>query len=138
MIFENFYQNSMSKIVILDDSEDLLDILKYFLTERGYEVETASSRNELISLIKSFSPDLMIVDIFLNDDDGREICKQLRKLEVSKYLCILIFSASPKAIGNYKEYGADGFIDKPFGLSEIIEKIEATLDTCKEYSFQQQ
>lgn len=128
----------MSKIIILDDSEDLLDILKYFLQEKGYEVETASNRNELLSLIKSFSPDLLIVDIFLSDDDGREICKELRKLSVTNYLCILIFSASPKAIGDYKDYGADGFIDKPFGLNEIIEKIEATLDTCKEYQFHQQ
>ncbi len=123
----------MSKIVIVDDSLDLLDILKYFLEEKGYEVEIATKKNELVSLVESFSPDLILLDIFLEGADGREICKELRNKEETKYLCILIFSASPKAIGNYKEYGADGYIEKPFGLTEIIDKIESTLETCKEY-----
>ncbi len=48
----------MSKIVIVDDSIDLLEVMKFFLEEKGYEVETASRHQNLISLIKSFSPDL--------------------------------------------------------------------------------
>jgi DNA-binding response OmpR family regulator len=44
-----------------------------------------------------------------------------------------MFSASPKALANYAEYGADGFIEKPFGLTEIINKIEASLEKCKDY-----
>lgn len=123
----------MSKIVVVDDSKDLLEILKFFLEEKGYEVETGNKKRELISLIKSFSPDLIILDIFLEGEDGREICRELRRHKETKYMCILMFSASPKAIGNYKEYGADGFIEKPFGLTEIIKKIEATMETCKNY-----
>ena len=123
----------MSKIIIVDDSVDLLDILKFFLVEKGFDVETATSRQHLISLAKSFSPDLIILDIFLEGEDGREVCRELRRRKETKYVCILMFSASPKAIGNYKEYGADGFIEKPFGLKEIIDKIEATLEHCKDY-----
>ena len=123
----------MSKIVIVDDSIDLLDVLKYFLIEKGYEVETATRQADLRSLIKTFSPDLIILDIYLEGEDGREICRELRKQKENKYICILIFSASPKAIGKYKEYGADGYIEKPFGLNEIIDKIEATLAICKDY-----
>lgn len=123
----------MSKIIIVDDSKDLLDILKFFLEEKGYEVEAASQKTELLALTKSFSPDLIILDIFLEGEDGREICKELRKHKDTKYMCILMFSASPKAIGNYKEYGADGYIEKPFGLHEIIDTIEATLEHCKDF-----
>ena len=123
----------MSKIVIVDDSRDLLEVLEFFLEEKGYEVETATKQADLIDIIKSFSPDLIILDIYLQGEDGREICKKLRKQESAKYLCILMFSASTKALINYKEYGADGFIEKPFGLNEIVEKIEATLETCKDY-----
>lgn len=123
----------MSKIVIVDDSPDLLEVLKFFLEEKGYEVETVTRQNDLIPLIKSFSPDLIILDIYLQGEDGREICKKLRKQEETKYLCILMFSASPKALINYKEYGADGYIEKPFGLNEIVDKIEHTLEECKDY-----
>lgn len=123
----------MSKIVIVDDSADLLEVLRYFLIEKGYEVETVSTEQDLRVLIKSFSPDLIILDIYLQGEDGREICKKLRSHDETKYLCILMFSASGKALSNYKEYGADGYIEKPFGLIEITDKIEATLQTCKNY-----
>jgi DNA-binding response OmpR family regulator len=123
----------MSKIVIVDDSHDLLDVLQYFLEEKGYDVKTATKEQDLISLVRSFSPDLIILDIYLQAEDGREICKELRKHEETKYLCILMFSASSKALTNYKEYGADGYLEKPFGLNEIVNKIEATLETCKDY-----
>jgi DNA-binding response OmpR family regulator len=123
----------MSKIVIVDDSRDLLEVLKYFLEEKGYEVETVLNKQELVEAIRSYSPDLIILDIYLQGEDGREICKELRLQEETKYLCILMFSASTKALINYKDYGADGYIEKPFGLNEIVEKIEATLETCRDY-----
>jgi len=127
----------MSKIVVVDDSVDLLEILKYFLEERGYEVEAVSSKQNLIPIIKSFSPDLIILDIYLQGEDGREICKELRSKEETKYLCILFFSAYTKALSNYKEFGADGVIEKPFGLNDIVDKIEVTLKVCKDYHPQQ-
>ena len=123
----------MNKIIIVDDSRDLLDVLRYFLEEKGYEVETATKERDLKLLITSFSPDLILLDIYLEGEDGREICKELRKQEETKYLCILMFSASAKELGNYKEYGADGYIEKPFGLNEIVDKIESTLKSSKDY-----
>ena len=123
----------MSKIVIVDDSGDLLDVLKYFLEEKGYEVETTTKENDLISLTRSFSPDLIILDIFLQGEDGREICKVLRRNMETKYVCILMFSASSRALADYKEYGADGSLEKPFSLGEILNKIESTLEACKHY-----
>ena len=123
----------MSKILIVDDSADLLEVLKFFLEEKGYIVETVSNKSDLLPLTESFSPDLIILDIYLAGEDGREICKELRSRKGTRYLCILIFSASAPALEEYKEYGADGFIEKPFGLNDIIEKIESCLETCKDY-----
>lgn len=123
----------MSKILILDDSIDLLEILKYFLEQKEYEVEIVNRQEDLLPTIKSFSPDLIIIDVWLQGDDGREICKELRNNVETKYLCILLFSASAKNLKNFKECGANGFIEKPFGLNEIVTKIEATLEECKDY-----
>ena len=123
----------MSKIVIVDDSRDLLEVLKFFLEEKGFEVEIVTRKQALIEVISSYSPDLIILDIYLQGEDGREICKELRRQQATRYLCILMFSASTKALINYKEYGADGYIEKPFGLNEIVKKIETTLESCKDY-----
>jgi len=127
----------MNKIVLVDDSIDLLEVLKFFLEEKGYEVKTASQEHELKSIIKSFSSDLIILDIYLRGEDGREICKELRRHEETKYLCVLMFSASTPALANYKQYGADGYIKKSFGLNEVVDKIESTQEECKDY-YQQQ
>lgn len=121
----------MSKIIIVDDSADLLEVMKFFLEEKGFEVVTATQKKSLVSLIKSFSPDLIILDIYLQEEDGREICKELRRHQETKHLCILMFSASKPTL-DFKEYGADGYIQKPFGLDEIVAKIESILEICKD------
>ena len=123
----------MSKILIVDDSQDLLDALQYFLTCKGYQVKCIETAENILPVIQSFSPDLVILDIYLQEADGREVCKKLRRLLETKYLCILMFSASGKDVKRYYEYGADGYIEKPFGLTELTEKIEATLEHCKDH-----
>jgi DNA-binding response OmpR family regulator len=126
----------MSKILIVDDSTDLHEALQFFLTEKGYEVKCIASAKNLVSIVKEFLPDLIFLDIYLQGEDGREICKKLRTLVETKYLCIILFSVSDKDAKLYKEFGADGYLEKPFGLNEMIEKIEDTLQYCKkQYSY---
>jgi DNA-binding response OmpR family regulator len=122
----------MSKILIVDDSTDILDAMQYFLEEKGYAVKCISKGDELLPAIYSFLPDLIILDIFLHGEDGRDICRKLRSSVATKYLCILLFSASGKDVRDYKEYGADGFLEKPFGLNQLIETVEATLRHCND------
>jgi DNA-binding response OmpR family regulator len=123
----------MNKIVLVDDSKELLEVLQFFLEGKGYEVYSVTGGEELLPVIRSFSPDLVILDIFLRGEDGRDICKKLRQQDETKYICVLLFSASSNALANYKEYGADGYLEKPFGLKEITQKIQSTLETCKDY-----
>lgn len=123
----------MSKILIVDDSKEILEIMQYFLEMKGYEVKCISKADDLLPSIHSFLPDLIILDIFLHGEDGREICRNLRKSVETKYLCIILFSASGNDAKKYKEYGADDYLEKPFGLVELINKIESGLEHCKNY-----
>lgn len=125
----------MSRILIVDDSIDLLEAMEIILIQKGFEVQTISRWHNIHSHIINFDPDLIILDIFLAGKDGREICKELRNTVVSKYLCIMMFSASSKALEDYESYGADDFLEKPFGIKNLIEKIETLLNNCKEKSF---
>ncbi len=121
----------MKKLLIVDDSTDLLDAMEIILLQKGYAVKTLSGCDNIYKEVIDFDPDLVILDIFLAGKDGREICKELRNSIVSKYLCIMVFSASPKALENYETFGADGFLEKPFGINSLIEKIETVLRSCK-------
>jgi DNA-binding response OmpR family regulator len=124
----------MSKLLIVDDSADLLEAMEIILTQKGYIVKTLSQNHNLYKEIEDFNPDLLIIDIFLSGKDGREMCKELRKTIGNRYLCIIIFSASPKALEDYISIGADDYLEKPFGINNLVEKIESVLSGCKEKS----
>ena len=125
----------MRKLLIVDDSEDLLEVLEYFLVKKGYHVTTLSHAGKVIETVKAVQPDLIILDVFIGGKDGREVCRLLRANILTKYLCIMLFSASPEAIKSFDQYGADGCIEKPFALTDIIEKIEGVFDKCKGYKY---
>lgn len=119
----------MSRLLIVDDSDDLLELMKYFFEKNGYVITTLNEPQQIHNVISKFHPDLLILDIFLPGGDGREICKQLKATGKNKDLLILVFSASPKSLENYKAYYADGFIEKPFELKDLDTKIKTILNS---------
>ena len=113
----------MIKLLIVDDSADLLSALKMFLEKKGFTVNTTSDHRLLKDQIRQLNPDLLLMDIFLSGQDGRELCRKLREDKKAQPLCIMLFSASQEALKNYKHYGADGCIQKPFNLKDLIDQI---------------
>jgi DNA-binding response OmpR family regulator len=125
----------MKKLLIVDDSIELLDALKIFLEKKNYLVKGITNHKEIFDVIKVYEPDLVMLDIFLSGGDGREVCQKLRDNYDTKYLCVMMFSASPEALKEHKIYGADGCIEKPFTLNKMIEAIETVLESCKDYVY---
>jgi len=117
----------MSKLLIVDDSTELLEVMKNILERNGYTVKTLIRADDIYREISEFQPDLLILDIYLAGEDGREICKELRKNIETKHLRVLVFSASPKTLEDYKSYYADDFMEKPFDLKNLVEKIKSVL-----------
>lgn len=122
----------MSRLLIVDDSVDLLEAMKFFLERKGYTVMTISNNQNIYQVVNEFNPDLILLDVFIHGKDSRVLCKELRRHIETKYLCIMLFSSSPTALENHSEHGADGIIVKPFGLVNLVERIEAILDGCKD------
>ncbi len=118
----------MKKLLIVDDSVDLLDVLKFFLKREGYHVKTLVCGNNICREIQEYKPDLLILDIFLENADGREICKSLRKNIETRHLGILVFSASPVTLSNYQSYYADDYLEKPFELGDFLKKVQSMLE----------
>ncbi len=116
----------MKKILLVEDDKGIVNSLFLLLTKEGYKVETAYSGIEALEKFKSFSPDLILLDLLLPEKDGWEVCKEIRK--VSNVPIIMLTAKDQeldKVIG--LKLGADDYITKPFGAKELLARIEAVL-----------
>jgi Response regulator containing a CheY-like receiver domain and an HTH DNA-binding domain len=123
----------MRKLLIVDDSADLRDAMQRLLSFYDFIVHTATDSKTLVDQLELFKPDIIIIDVLLNGEDGRQICKDIRENPLNKEITILLFSASPKHLVNFQEYEADGVIEKPFGIKELIENIETAIQNRMKY-----
>lgn len=115
----------MSTILIIDDEKDLVSLLTKKLQSKGYEVLTALDGKTGIQLAKK-QPDLIILDIMMPEVDGFEVCRSIR----DEVICPIIFlSAKQSETAKIKAFnlGGDDYISKPFGLRELIARIDANL-----------
>ena len=118
----------MSRILIVDDDKDLLEVLKSMLTRKGFEVEVDVNWEEGFSKIDRFQPQLIILDVFLAGIDGLDICRQLKSRIQTREIPIMIFSAYPRVTEQIiYEYGADDFIAKPFEVNDLVVKLHSVL-----------
>lgn len=113
----------MKKILIVDDDKGILEALHLILESEGYFVKTATSGKETFRSLNSFQPDLILLDVLLSGEDGRTICKKIKKTKALSKTPVLMMSAHLSAKESSIDMGADGFLAKPFGISELLEKI---------------
>lgn len=112
------------KILIIDDDIDALRILQKILTKENHEVEILSQWHETFSLVKTFQPQVILLDILLFGIDGRHISKQLKSNDQTRNIPIILITANPDIAKNIGTSGADDFLEKPFTKEELISKIE--------------
>ncbi|MDR1473145.1 MAG: response regulator YycF [Lactobacillales bacterium] len=116
----------MKKILIVDDEKAISDIVKYSLTQEGFEVITAFNGEEAIEKTKEEQPDLILLDLMLPKKDGLEVAREIRK---AYEMPIIIVSAKDSEIDKILglELGADDYVTKPFSNRELIARIKANL-----------
>lgn len=116
---------ALSKILIVDDETDLVSLLEKHLNKRGHKVLTAYDGQRGIELARE-NPDLIILDIMMPKIDGFEVCRAIRN---SVSCPILFLSARQSEIDKIKGFslGGDDYITKPFGIRELMARIEANL-----------
>jgi DNA-binding response OmpR family regulator len=110
------------KILVADDDTAILDSVQMMLELEGYEVSTTVN-GEMIYRMETMYPDLLLLDIWMSGQDGRELCKYLKKNPHTKHIPIIMVSASKDVAASAREAGADDFIEKPFEMNHLLEKV---------------
>ena len=116
----------MVKILVVDDDEDILMALKFFLKRNSFEVAAVSNAKMVLETVVLMQPHIILMDINLNGYDGREICRQLRE-DIHLTIPIILFSAVPEYQKTVFEYGANDFIDKPFEVKQFVDRLHSYL-----------
>lgn len=117
----------MSKILVLDDNEAILEAIHFILSRRKIVVVTIADPTLLLPYLQMHEPDLLLMDISLGCYDGRELCYQLKSSPSEKYLPIVLFSAKSYTPASITACGADAFMEKPFHIQNLYTVLEQLL-----------
>lgn len=117
-----------SRILVVDDEQDLCEILKFNLETEGYQVETANSAEEALEKdIASYN--LMLLDVMMGGMSGFQLAKQLKNSEVTAHIPIIFLTARDTENDTVTGFnlGADDYISKPFSIREVMVRVRAVL-----------
>ncbi len=115
------------KVLVVDDEEPILELLKYNLEKQGYDVRTAIDGQVAVDVAKKFHPDLVLLDIMMPKVDGVEACRQLRAMPelVNTYIVFLTARAEEYSEVAAFDVGADDYILKPIKPRALMSRISA-------------
>ncbi len=117
------------RILIIEDEEDVIELIKYNLEKEGYLVSGAASGEKGLSMVKDHNPNLILLDLMLPDLDGLEICRVLKRNEKTESIPIIMVTAKGEEADVVAglELGADDFVAKPFSPRVLLARIKAVL-----------
>ena len=120
---------SSTKILIVDDEEDILELLEYNLEKEGYAVIKAFDGEEALQTITREKPDLIILDIMMPKMDGIETCRQIRNIPGMENVYIIFLTARSEEYSELAgfEAGADDYISKPIKPKVLMSRIKAIM-----------
>lgn len=118
-----------AKILIVDDEEDILTMLRYNLEKAGYEVCTAVDGQQAIAMVYSFRPNLILLDIMMPGMDGIEVCQHIRTIPEFNEILIVFLTARSESYTHITalDSGGDDYINKPIKPNVLNSRIQAIL-----------
>ncbi len=116
-------------ILVVDDEEDILELLRYNLAKNGFNVTTATSGEDALKTTKTKTFDIILLDLMLPGIDGLDVCKELKKNQSTSSIPIIMLTAKGEEadIVAGLELGADDYVTKPFSPRVLVSRIKAVL-----------
>jgi two-component system alkaline phosphatase synthesis response regulator PhoP len=117
------------RILVVDDEEDILELVRYNLSREGYKILCASSGEEGLKIARAEKPDLIVLDLMLPGVDGLDVTRQLKGDDATRKIPIIMLTAKGEESDIIKglELGADDYITKPFSPRVLVARIKAVL-----------
>ena len=111
------------KILIADDDEAIIDATTMILEFMGYKVDSTLDGSTIPAIVQNH-PDLIILDVWMAGVEGRDICKLLKSNPSTSNIPVIMISASRDIKDSVLACGADDFLEKPFEIEMLVERIE--------------
>ena len=117
----------MSKILIVEDETDIVELLAYNLHQVGFETTTASNGEDALRHVNIHPPDLILLDLLLPGVDGLEVCRMLKDNPETAHIPVIMLTAKGERTDRIVglELGADDYITKPFSPREVVLRLRA-------------
>ena len=116
----------MKKILVVDDDEDILEVVRISLQFYGFHVKTHSTGLNVPDVVQQHQPDLILLNLFLPAKSGMKICEEVKRL--NSKIPIILFSAHAEKGKEFAACNANGFIQKPFDIPQFVNTIKSYLD----------
>jgi two-component system, sensor histidine kinase and response regulator len=118
-----------SKILIVDDAEDTVELLRKRFRAEGYDTSEAYNGEEALNTVPEYAPDLIVLDVMMPKIDGYEVCQRLKADEKTKYIPVLMLTAKGEVEHKVKglNIGADDYMAKPFDYKELSARVRSLL-----------
>jgi two-component system KDP operon response regulator KdpE len=117
---------SKQRVLVVDDEPQILRALQTNLRGAGYEVDTAATAEAALATAAMRPPDAVILDLVLPDGSGTEVCRELRTWSSAPVLVLSVVGDEPEKVAAL-DAGADDYIQKPFGIEELLARLRAVL-----------
>jgi two-component system, OmpR family, phosphate regulon response regulator PhoB len=116
-------------ILVVEDEKDLVELVQFNLRQAGYDTLAAQSGDEALALVRTRTPDLVLLDLMLPGVPGTEVCRQLKSSARTRHVPVIMVTARAEEIDRVVgfELGADDFVTKPFSIRELILRVRAVL-----------
>ncbi len=119
----------MNRILIVEDNNDVLWVVKIVLKRYGFKVMAIPRGEDVMPKMRTFRPHLILLDVVLSGISGVDVCNEIKSNEKTKEIPIIMFSAHANMNDILKLSKPDDFIAKPFDVNELVKKIKYQIET---------
>ena len=114
------------RILVVDDEQQITRVLRTSLSAQGYDVRVANDGEMALEILKDWTPDLVVTDLYMPRMDGLELCRELRR-KSQVPIVVLSVKGEERSKVQALDAGADDYVTKPFGMQELLARVRANL-----------